>query len=417
MHKKNIANKSYAQRWKILWNFKMNHFLLAFTLAFLSHSFATQNELGYSPVNHDKPATIKVLLKQAEDGSLVEVKGPYKVENIEKNKYLSSGRRGKRFYLFPHVDGIKWGEVYTKVFQIRIIPTSSETTTLIDGIEYRGCIEVYNIEGRIHIVNEVDVESYLKSTLSSRFINYAPKEILDALAIIARTDTYYLAMNNQNCFWHVKAEKCKYFGNANTLINPFIDRAVDATKHLVMVYHGRPFPGTWTANCGGTTASYHAVFRKKVKTPEGVESSFAKKFRDEHFWRFKIDKEEFAKIFRINRVTGVELFIDTPSNKVYAIRVKDGNHQKDIDFIDMQKILGSDKIQSNEFTIHIDSSGILFQGYGDGFGTGLCIYSALEMATRGDLTPQILAEFFPHTRLQKIAAYQESTTENFCEMD
>lgn len=388
-------------------HFKFANLIFLFLLAACCRGYSTHSEMNFSVTGEEKPATIKVLLKQNIDGALIEVKGSYKVYNVEKNKYLSSGFKGKRFYLFPHSDGIKWGEVYPGIYQIRLVPTSADTTILVDGIEYRGCMEIYNIDNKVHIVNEIDVESYIKSTLSSCFIDGVSKNILDAVAIVARTDAYYLALKNHDSFWHVKSDQVKYYGNANTLINPFIDRAVDATKYLVMIYNEGPFPSTWTKNCAGKTAAYSAVFRKRVKVPDGVEAVFAKKDRNENIWTYKMDKEKFAKLMKINRVTGIELFTDPFSAKIYGIRIKDGNHQKDLDFFEMQRILGEKLIKSNDFTVRIEGPSILFQGYGEGCGTGLCLYSAAEMAKRGDLIPQILAEFFPYTRIQKMIGYPE----------
>lgn len=387
-------------KWKI--------YILFFLSSLQGLSFATHSELPNAYYPDTKPATIKVLLYEMMEGAVVEVKGKFQVCNIEKNKYLSSGKSSKRFFLFPHPDGLKWGEVYPGVYQIRIVPISSETTTLINGIEYRGCIEVYNIEGKLHFVNEVDIESYIKSILSTEFNTKPPIDVLDSISILARTNAYYISGKNYDRFWHVRAETSGYHGNANTLVHPYIDRSVDATKYLILTYEDRPFPTAWTENCAGKTASYSTVFQKNISTPPGITSEFAEKDRSSTKWKYTIAVQDLSRLLKMNCVTAIELFTDSSSNKVHGIRMRDGNHHRDLTFLELQKLLGEKNIQSNDFTVSLQGAEYVYMGYGKGIGCGLCISSAHEMMQKGDNTPQVLAKFFPYTQLQKAASAPEN---------
>ena len=352
-----------------------------------------------------KPATIKVLLCKESEGVLLEARGSFEVINPENGKRVSSGRKGKRFYLYPHKEGIKWGENFLGIFQLQIVPTHASTTFLIDGVQYRGSIEVYHIEDTLSIINETDVESFLKATLPEKITTSQPPAVLDSIAIIARTDAYYLALLNHEAFWHVTAQQSHYQGSGLTLQNLEIDRAVDNTRHLIMTFEEQPFPATWTEHCAGKTANYQNIFRKNTPTPAGVESIFALRDRSDTHWTFTIDNQELAKVAKINRVTRIDLFVDHQSNKVYAIRINDGTHTEDIDFMTFQEYLGEEKLCSNDFTVSIKGNIATFEGYGRGSGVGLCLYSAKNMSERGDATPEILAEFFPYTHLEKMRSY------------
>ena len=348
------------------------------------------------------PATIKVLLLKHADGALLEAKGSYEVVNPEDHKHLSSGFRGKRFYVHPHSRGVKWGEDFPDIFQLKIIPKSPETTFLVDGVQYKGCLEVYHIDGKIHLVNEVDIENYLKSRLTTYFLDADLKtEVMDAVTIAERTHAYYTVMRSEDAFWHVDAKKVGYNGCGLTLQNLNVDRSVDATRHLIMAYEGKPFASGWTPNCGGKTASFKAIFRKNIPCPEGVKSPFALRDRDEHKWTYQVTKDKLAQLAKTNRVTGIELFVDEPSKKVYGIQVQDGSHHSNIDFFTLQEALGKTQIKSNDFSVKIEGDSIAFKGYGEGVGVGLCLYSADQMAEKGDLAPEILATFFPYTHIQQ----------------
>lgn len=355
-----------------------------------------------------KPATIKVLLEKDSDGILLEARGPFAVYNPENGKKESSGKRGKRFYLYPHSEGIKWGEDFLGIFQLQIVPTSPTTSFLVNGIQYTGGIEVYNIDGKLSIINEVNVENFVKATLTEQSHTSFPPSVMDAIAILARTNAYYTALLNYDAFWHTTAKESGYKGQALTLQNIDVDRAVDNTRYLVMTYEGQPFPTAWTDNCGGKTASYSAIFRKSTATPSGVESPYAGKSRDESHWTLSIDTQELAKVVKTNRVTGIDLFVDHASGKVYAARLRDGNHAENVDFSTLQKRIGPDKLKSNEFTVSIKGNVALFEGYGTGTGVGLCLYSAKHMADRGDEAPRILSEFFPSTEILKMRSYPKA---------
>ncbi|MCB1107919.1 MAG: hypothetical protein KDK76_07485 [Chlamydiia bacterium] len=388
---------------------KIKHlcFILLFPLfVYCKEGVKTQeNETG-------KPATIKVLLEKDSEGILLEARGPFVVNNPENGKKLSSGRRGKRFYLYPHEEGIKWGENFLGIFQLQVAPTSSETTFLINGVQYRGAIEVYYVEGKISVINEVDVESYVKATLSEKGLRGLSPNVVDAIAIIARTDAYYKALLNHGAFWHVTATDVNYHGSGLTLQNLEIDKGVDNTRYLIMTYEGQPFPCSWTENSGGKTASYSSIFRKSASTPRGVESPFASKSRQETHWSLNIDTQELAKVVKTNRVTGIDLFVDHFSGRVYAARLHDGTHKEDIEFSTLQKALGQEKLRSNDFSVSIKGNTAVFEGYGKGAGVGLCLYSASQMAERGDEAPSILSEFFPDALVEKMRSYPEAIISN-----
>ncbi|MCB1084589.1 MAG: SpoIID/LytB domain-containing protein [Chlamydiia bacterium] len=355
-----------------------------------------------------KPATIKVLIAEDSEGILLEVRGPYRVFNPENEKRESSGSRGKRYYCYPHSDGIKWGENFLGIHQLQIVPTSHNTTILVDGRQYRGSIEVYHLNGKLKIVNEVDVENFIKATLTETLnATYTPN-VMDAIAIIARTDAYYKALMNYDAFYHVKASDVSYHGVGLTLQNLDIDQAVDKTRHLVMTYEEQPFPAAWTENSGGKTANYASIYRKNTPTPAGVEAPFAQKIREDSQWSFTINTQELAKVVKTNRVTGIDLFVDRDSGRVYATRLHDGSHQESVHFETLQQALGPDKLKSNDFSVSLKGNVALFEGHGEGTGVGLCLYSAQILSEKGQQAPQILETFFPGAKVEKMRSYPEA---------
>ena len=136
---------------------------------------------------------------------------------------------------------------------------------------------------------------------------------------------------------------------------------------------------------------------------------FAKEGRARHHWSFSVPKTTLAKIAKTNRVTGLDLFVENESKKVYAIKVHDGTRSVDLDFFVLQEGVGKENLLSNDFTVSLQGNSAIFDGYGEGCGVGLCLYSAGFMSKRGDTAPDILATFFPFSHLERIVAYPDPT--------
>lgn len=351
-------------------------------------------------VQAEKPATIKVLIERSANDALLEVKGRYQIYNPLDGVLLTSGVLSKRAPVLIEEYGLNWGEKFPGTYQIRIVPGDSQSSILVGGIQYNGCIEIYHIDGKLNVVNEIDVENYLKSTLTEQFLEPLEDEVMSAIAIVARTNAYYTAKKNPKAFWHVTASEVDYQGSAVILHKPFVDRAVETTRHAIMVYNNAPFAATWTRDSAGKTADFSSVFRKAVQSPPGVQAPLAARDREQHKWTFSTPKQALAQTANLEAISSIDLFL--ASDKVYGIKLSSGKRSNEIDFFTLQKILGKSRLRSNDFTVSLKGDQIIFTGYGEGTGVGLCLYSAELMAEKGNKASKILSTFFPDTQIEKV---------------
>ncbi len=356
-----------------------------------------------------KPATIKVLIEKQKDKILVEAKGRHYIYNPLNEILLSEESSSTKNWVRPAHNGMKWGELIPGIFQIRIVPADSLSTVLVNGIEYRGCVEIYDLKGQLYAVNEVDVERYLKSSMPVQFSLDLDEEVMDAVAIAARTNAYYLATRKSDFCWHVDAIDTGYQGYGASMQNLNVERAINSTRHMVMLYKGVPFPTTWTKDSAGKTAAYTTVFRKDVTAPRGVESPFAAREREKHAWTFTISKRELAKALGTTQANDFGVYQDEKSEKVYGARIRDNAGEHQFDFAKLQAGLGAVRLKSNDFTIAANGDQIIFKGFGEGSGVGLCLFSASAMADKGDKAPKILAAFYPETKLENVSSFDVRT--------
>lgn len=359
-----------------------------------------------------KPATVKVLLQQQAPELVLEAKGQHDIYNpfdgtlISRNTFSRKHTLAQDYYGNPgdQQPCIKWGEKFPHR-QLRFVPRDSQSAILVNGIQYRGCIEVFMNDGKFNVINEVDVESYLKSTLSVAFPQSLPEEALNAIAIVARTHAYFLGEKQPQAFWHVTAHDVGYQGAA-FLPKSHVEKAVENTRHAVLTFNGAPFAATWTQNSAGKTADFAAIFRKSLTTPSGVTAPIAAKARSQSQWTCALSKSLLAHATDLSQVTGIDLYVAPQSEKVYAVKVTGDAQVKDFDFITFQKIIGTNKLRSNDFTVKTQGDQLIFTGYGEGPGVGLCLYSAKILAEKGEKAPQILEAFFPQTRLEKVKSFR-----------
>lgn len=357
---------------------------------------------------HAKPTTIKVLISKQQDKILLEAKGRYSVFNILNSLPVIDGGSTKRRWLSASESGLVWGELLPGVFQMRIVPKDGDGSLLVNGIEYKGCLEIYEVNGKIHIVNEVDIERYLKSTMAFQFQNeQMDDEVMDAVAITARTNAYYLVSRKPMAHWHVVGQDVDYQGYALTWQNPIIERAIDHTRHMVLTYEDMPFPTAWTKHSAGKTADFATIFRKDARAPQGVDAPFAAHEREKSAWTFSLTKQELAKALGAAKVTEFDLYLDNASQKVYGARLKEGSQTHQFDFAKLQQALGSSRLKSNDFTVQTSGERIVFKGFGEGSGVGLCLFSASAMADKGAKAAQMLAAFFPQSKLENIFSLEE----------
>lgn len=381
-------------------------------LAFGGVSFGEAQELSsYERIAEPMaPRNIQILIEKDSDGALLEVKGPYYIFNPQDGSRVASGLLGKRFMVHKLENGIKWGEEFPGIHQLYIKPRSSDTSIFINGIQYSGAVAIYGVAGKINIVNDLDIELYVKSKLTSQFLVPMESEVMSALAILIRTDAYYYTTRaNPNSFWHVSAKDVDYQGSALVVHNSPVDRAVDSTRYLILLHgedgHDVPFATTWTENCAGKTAAYSQIFRKESYAPQkGVEAPHAALARQDSKWTYQIGRKTLAHMFQLGQLSAFELFVDQNSSKVYGVRMKDGKESVDIDFFALQERLGASHIKSSDFTVSLKEDSVLFTGYGQGHGVGLCLYSANALAQKGDNAVKILSKFFPETYLYNLDA-------------
>jgi stage II sporulation protein D len=138
--------------------------------------------------------------------------------------------------------------------------------------------------------------------------------------------------------------------------------------------------------CSACAASAHFQWVADV-TP----SSFTQKMKS---WGSKIG--ELVRIETMGR---------TSSGRVSQVRLVGTRGDEIVSTEKLRSLIGYNVLKSGFFEIEKTSTGILFKGEGWGHGVGLCQFGAQRMAERGATYREILAHYFPGS---KIVSYKPS---------
>lgn len=348
------------------------------------------------------PDRIKVLLAEDAQKAVLEVKGKYEVVDPRTGSHLSSGS-AKCYPIEAHSGGLQWGEGYPDIFQIAVLPLHAETTILVNGVEYRGALLVYEVSGRLYVVNDLPIEEYTQCMLAVKAPTELEDEAVSALAIVMRSDAYSKVLRSRSAYWHVRARDVGYCGDGAGVWSDRYRRAVEQTSGMLLVASevgGRPIPAQFTDHCAGRTIGYDMMQRASVASSlKGVDAPLAARARDETAWNCSVSKSELAQIAGLDTIEGMNLYADDFSGKVYAVRFYDGMAMCDLDFHTLQASLGSSRLQGSDFVVDTTGNQVTFNGHGAGAGVGLCLYSANALAERGHDAATILKTFFPHAQL------------------
>lgn len=341
---------------------------------------------------------IKILIAQDTKEILLEAKGRFTLYQMPQALEIAAGTRSKRQLLTLSEQGLSWGDLYQGVFHLQLEPLDAKSCFLVNGIEYKGNISIYGIDDKLFVVNELDVETYLKSSLPLDIDTNLRLEVLEAVSVAMRTYAYYQIQRMHDKKWHFDAENPPFMGSILLKQKNAVLQAIDTTAHELLTYQDVPFATFFTEDCAGKTASFAQIFNQEIPSPPSIE--IPRDFQSNPFtWRLIVEKSKIQKALALLDIDTIDCSLDALSGKVATLRLVDKTPvAKNIDFLALQALLGKDKLLSNDFVCTMNDTTIIFEGKGKGLGVGLCLKTAQILADHKKTYKEILQFFYPETQ-------------------
>jgi stage II sporulation protein D len=333
--------------------------------------------------------------------------------------------------LTPELDGWRLGDSFLPGpdHALRLVP-AGDGTLAINGRRYHGAYRIrLGPDGKLEVINEVDVDSYLKSVVSRELLHDWNIETYKAQAIIARTYAIYQTKTaGATRAWDLNDDiRSQVYGGIDDESSRSID-AVDDTSGIVAVYgpSGREkiFKTYFSACCGGISLSAADAFNEPYLLPLSdqdarsmcaaskwfnwgpVEISRQELTRRFRLWGARrhrpeqaidtIDRIEIQFVNRFNRPTRF-LVTDVGGGR-YSLMSEELRNAVNIDATSQTKLFSSFVKVVNDPASDV----IRFvEGHGNGHGVGMCQYCSEARAEAGMRHEDIVLSAYPHARLAR----------------
>ena len=276
---------------------------------------------------------------------------------------------------------------------------------------------------RLHLVREnvtqtIPLDDYVRSVVATEGSTENELEALKALAIASRTYAVKnMGRHERDGYDFCSTTHCQRYrptgSQSGTHISPTVTEAVEATRGEILRDSGGNVADSYfSASCGGATANMSALWGGSAPPYlRGVQDEYCAN-EPHHGWTDVISQAHLLKALQSDRRTNVggQLHNVTIVRRDQSERAElialDGDRRVTISGWEFKIIvgraLGWNLLKSSRFEIVRSGTNFVFHGQGFGHGLGLCQEGAHVMAVRGFSYRQILAKYFPTTRIAAI---------------
>jgi stage II sporulation protein D len=279
---------------------------------------------------------------------------------------------------------------------------ASEPASLVVG----GTVVVVHRGGGLAVINELDLEEYVKGVVPSEMSAAWHPEALKVQAVAARTYALYQKMLNDDRDYDVVAGVQDQVYRGRYGVDQRVQHAVESTRGLVMTYRNAPILAAFSSTAAGPTEDAMIVWAKDLPYLKGVDCPFDQN-SPYYQWRAQFTITALEQSLRKNGVAVGTIATLTPysysrAGRVDKVRILHSNGELILRGQDLRKAVGYSVIPSTQFQIDEIGRDVVLSGRGSGHAVGLCQWGAKELAEQGYAYAAILHYYFPETSLKPI---------------
>jgi len=385
-----------------------------------------------------KYPSVKVKLLETKEGLEVSPAGSfvlrcYSQKDEKKNsEYFSSAQ----IWLKVKAEGISLGakgqkELERKLQRVVFEPRGGKQWFYLNGKRYKGLLEVsYSPKDTTALaLNLVFVEDYLKGVLPAEIGKWGEKEFeaLKAQAIAARTYALYSSGSYKEKGYDLESTVADQLYLGADSEDKLANLAIKKTKGMILIYEGKPIKAHYHANCGGWTERIEEIWNKPAE-------AYLCSFGDDGFctwaknstWEESWSREDLEEIISahlgsypevtpegIGKILDLEILKRSPSGRVSLLELMTDKKVLRLEKDNIRWVLRRKKfphpiLPSTFFDIYLqrNPSGelekIVFKGFGNGHGVGMCQVGALGRSRAGYTYRAILSHYYRGAKITKL---------------
>lgn len=306
-------------------------------------------------------------------------------------------------------------------------PAADSTRTTFGKHRYRGRIEILPAGDSLTVVNEIDLEMYLRGVVPWEigWHGSVRRAAVEAQAVAARTYAYKRLGQYAESGFDVYAGVADQVYWGTTREDSVANRAIDATRGVVLTRGESLVEAYYSSTCGGHTSRIDAVWPKPPQpylrgrrdAPDHGGRSYCAASR--HFrWTEAWSGADFERT--LLETLPPELGLNDAIGALLDVRVTERDESGRAHVLEIETSAGVYRVQGDRirwvvrpldrpllrstlFELEVERRDgvivrVVARGGGNGHGVGMCQMGALEMARRGFARDRILEHYYPGTQ-------------------
>ena len=310
---------------------------------------------------------------------------------------------------------------------------------------FRGGLRILQRPGGLTVINDVELEDYVTSVISSEMSAACPPDLLKAHAVISRSWMWYPKANpeargpgtefiqtpGELIRWYGREshedydvcadDHCQRYQGITKVFSESVQQAVRDTKGQMLMFEGGICDARFSKCCGGVSEEYRVAwddrnipYLSSVVDPycdtndkellAQILPDFDRETRDFRRWRVEYGSEELGRIVRqrvgvdLGAIRELEPMARGKSGRIYRLKMVGARDTLIIGKeLEIRRALSMSHLYSSGFNVGRVGDRFVLKGWGWGHGVGLCQIGAAVMASRGIGYREILKHYYPGT--------------------
>lgn len=369
------------------------------------------------PASPSLTKTVRVALFYEKSQVRIAIPGPYEIRGFPSHELLQSeGSSLPHAVVRADPSGIRLGTALYPVTGLRI--TSKTKEVQIENRKYHNAIEVLkNPAASLTVVNEIDVEDYLKGVLPWESNPDWSKEALKAQAVVSRTYAIFKNIENKDFPFTLSSDVGSQVYSGKLIEHPLSNQAVDETRDEILTYRGKIFPAFFHSTCGGGTT--RADYQWKIEAHpslKGVECPFCQGSKY-YAWKAELSVSEVQSLlakkgYSVSNLQSIDPEEPDPSGRPRFLAIRHAAGTLKLSANEFRLAVGPDRIRSTRIKVAKEGDRLVVKGRGWGHGVGMCQFGAKHLAELGYRYADILRYYYPGSEIRNVEDYRGQGIQN-----
>ncbi|HPV21379.1 MAG TPA: SpoIID/LytB domain-containing protein [bacterium] len=261
---------------------------------------------------------------------------------------------------------------------------------------FRGEIEIWLRNGKLTVINDLNIEDYVRGVINKEAIPSWPLEAKKTQAVLARTFAVYQKMfNPRNELFDLAPSVLDQVYDGLDKEDVTSNKAVDETRGEVITKGHHPVKIYFHSTCGGMTSSSSEIWKKDEPHLKSVKCPYCKK-SSLYRWKRSVSSKVLSDKLGVGKVKSIQVV--RSETRVESLIVDN----KMIPVNKFRELVGFSVIWSNDFTVSKSGSNFIFEGKGAGHGVGVCQWGMAGMAAEGKAHKEIINFYLTGIEIRKM---------------